>query len=39
MDFRLSDEHKLLCEMYEKFAQNEVKPLAQEVDEEEKFPL
>ena len=39
MDFRLSDEHKLLCVMYEKFAQNEVKPLAQEVDEEEKFPL
>ncbi len=39
MDFRLSNEHKLLCEMYEKFAQNEVKPLAQEVDEEEKFPL
>lgn len=39
MYFRLSDEHKLLCEMYEKFAQNEVKPLAQEVDEEEKFPL
>lgn len=39
MDFRLSDEHKLLCEIYEKFAQNEVKPLAQEVDEEEKFPL
>lgn len=39
MDFRLSDEHKLLCEMYEKFAQNEVKPLAQEVDDEEKFPL
>ena len=39
MDFRLSDEHTLLCEMYEKFAQNEVKPLAQEVDEEEKFPL
>ena len=39
MDYRLSDEHKLLCEMYEKFAQNEVKPLAQEVDEEEKFPL
>ena len=39
MDFRLSDEHKLLCEMYEKFAKNEVKPLAQEVDEEEKFPL
>ena len=30
MDFSLSKEHKLLQEMYRKFAENEVKPLAQE---------
>ena len=38
MDFTLSKEHKLLQEMYRKFAENEVKPLAEEVDEEEKVP-
>ncbi len=38
MDFSLSKEHKLLQEMYRKFAENEVKPLAQEIDEEERFP-
>ena len=38
MDFTLSKEHKLLLEMYRKFAENEVKPLAEEVDEEEKVP-
>lgn len=39
MDFTLSNEHKLLQEMYRSFAENEVKPLAEEVDEEERFPL
>ncbi len=38
MDFTLSKEHKLLQEMYRKFAETEVKPLAEEVDEEEKVP-
>jgi len=38
MDFALSKEHVLLQELYRKFAENEVKPLAQEIDEEEKFP-
>ena len=38
MDFTLSKEHKLLQEMYRKFAENEVKPLAEEVDEEERVP-
>ena len=38
MDFRLSKEHQLLQEMYRKFAENEVKPLAEEVDEEERVP-
>ncbi len=39
MDFSLSKEHKLLKEMYSKFAENEVKPLAEEIDEEERFPV
>jgi len=38
MDFHLSKEHLMLQKMYRDFAQNEVKPLAQEVDEEERFP-
>jgi len=38
MDFSLSKEHLLLQEMYRKFAENEVKPIAQEIDEEERFP-
>lgn len=39
MDFNLSKEHLLLQEMYRCFAENEVKPLAEEVDEEERFPI
>lgn len=39
MDFTLSNEHKLLQEMYRKFAETEVKPLAEEVDEEERAPM
>ena len=38
MDFKLSKEHEMLCKMYREFAQNEVKPLAAELDEEERFP-
>ena len=38
MDFTLSKEHEMLRKMYREFAQNEVKPLAQEIDEEERFP-
>ncbi|MCD7919208.1 MAG: acyl-CoA dehydrogenase [Clostridiales bacterium] len=38
MDFSLSKEQLLVQKMYQEFAQNEVKPLAQEVDEEERFP-
>jgi len=39
MDFRLSKQYELLCKMYREFAENEVKPLAKEVDEEERFPV
>ena len=38
MDFTLSKEHKLFRQMYRDFAENEVKPLAKDVDEKEEFP-
>jgi len=38
MDFSLSKEHTLLLDMYREFAEKEVKPLAEEIDEEEHFP-
>lgn len=38
MDFNLSKEHELLRDMYRRFAENEVKPLAEDIDEEERFP-
>ena len=38
MDFGLSKEHTLARQLFKDFAQNEVKPLAQEVDETERFP-
>ncbi|MEG1878997.1 MAG: acyl-CoA dehydrogenase family protein, partial [Pseudoflavonifractor sp.] len=38
MDFKLSREQLMLQKMYREFAQNEVKPLAKDVDEEERFP-
>lgn len=39
MDFFLSQEHEMLRTLYKEFAEREVKPFAQEVDEEEKFPI
>lgn len=38
MDFTLTPRHLLAQKMFRAFAQNEVKPLAAEVDEEERFP-
>ena len=38
MDFTLSREQAMVQKMYREFAENEVKPLAAEVDEEERFP-
>ena len=38
MDFKLTNELKMLQKMYRSFAENEVKPIAAEVDEEERFP-
>ena len=38
MDFGLSKKHEMARSLIKEFAENEVKPLAQEVDETEKFP-
>ena len=38
MDFTLSKKHEMARSLFKEFAENEVKPLAQEVDETEKFP-
>ena len=38
MDFKLSEKHRMMRKMVREFAENEVKPLAQEIDEEERFP-
>ena len=39
MDFTLSKKHEMARQLFKEFAENEVKPLAQEVDEEERFPV
>ncbi|MDO4719660.1 MAG: acyl-CoA dehydrogenase [Peptostreptococcaceae bacterium] len=39
MEFGFSREHTLLRQMYREFAENEVKSLAAEIDEEERFPV
>ena len=38
MDFRLTREQEMLRQMYRDFCQNEVKPIAAEIDEAERFP-
>ena len=38
MDFTLSKEHEMARQLFKDFAEKEVKPLAQEVDETEEFP-
>lgn len=39
MDFHLTNEHLMLRKMYREFAETEVKPIATEIDEEERFPM
>ncbi|MEA4853013.1 MAG: acyl-CoA dehydrogenase [Christensenella sp.] len=39
MDFTLSKEHQMMQTLFQQFAENEVKPLAEELDEEERFPV
>ncbi len=38
MNFQLSKEHEMARQLFRTFASEEVKPLAQEVDEQERFP-
>ena len=39
MDFTLSKQQQMVQKMYKEFAENEVKPLAKQVDAEEYFPV
>lgn len=39
MDFTLSKKHEMAKQLFKDFAETEVKPLAQEVDETEHFPM
>ena len=39
MDFVLDNKHEMARSLFKEFAENEVKPLAQEVDETEEFPV
>lgn len=39
MDFSLTKQEELFLQMIREFAENEVKPLAAEVDEQERFPM
>ena len=39
MDFHLTREQEMVRKMYREFAETEVKPLAEEIDEEERFPM
>ncbi len=38
MDFTLPKEHEMARQLFKEFAENEVKPLAQEIDEQHRFP-
>ncbi len=38
MDFTLPKEHEMARQLFKEFAENEVKPLAQEIDENHRFP-
>ena len=38
MDFGFNDEYKMIQKMYCDFAEKEIKPLAEEIDENERFP-
>jgi butyryl-CoA dehydrogenase len=39
MNFNFTDEQKLLKKLYKEFTENEVEPIAGEIDEEERFPV
>ena len=39
MDFGFNEEYKMIQKMYREFAENEIKPIAEEIDEHERFPV
>lgn len=39
MDFQLTEQNKMMKMLFQAFAEKEVKPMAAEIDEEEKFPI
>lgn len=39
MNFEIKKEHQMLRDMYRSFTETQVKPLAERVDEEERFPI
>lgn len=39
MDFNISKQEELFLQMIREFAENEIKPIAAEIDEEERFPV
>jgi len=39
MDFALNEEQRMFQKMFRDFVTNEVAPLAEEIDQEEKLPL
>ncbi len=39
MDFHITKEQAMVRKMFREFAENEVKPLAEEIDEQERFPM
>ncbi len=39
MDFNLTEQQKMMQQLFNQFAINEVKPIAEQVDDEEMFPL
>ena len=39
MDFVLDKKYEMAQTLFREFAENEVKPLAQEIDETERFPV
>ncbi|HBN06375.1 MAG TPA: acyl-CoA dehydrogenase, partial [Bacteroidales bacterium] len=39
MDFNISKQEELFLQMIREFAENEIKPIAAEIDEQEKFPV
>ena len=38
MDFMLTEQQQMMKKLFAEFAEKEVKPLAAEVDEDERFP-